>query len=347
VITFGVSPALNGYKPPAAARFFEGLEDALAALPGVGAVAAARVPLLSGDNWGNTLKVQGFQAGPDTDTNARYNEVSPAYFSTLGTPMAAGRDFTRADASGTAKVAIVNEAFLKKFSLGREAIGKRIGEGSAKEPDIEIVGIAQNAKYSKVKDEVPPVYFRPYRQADQTGAMHFYVRTSLDPERMLAAVPKVVAMLDANLPVEDLRTMTEQANDNIVEDRFVSVLSASFALLATLLAAIGLYGVLAYTVAQRTREIGVRMALGAAPERVRAMILGQLGRMAVVGIVIGVGAAIGLGRLAQSMLYKLQGYDPLVLTGAVAMLAGVTFAAGYIPALRASRVDPMRALRYE
>jgi predicted permease len=347
VVTFQVSPELNGYKPEASRQLFGRLEDELAALPGVSGVADSRVPLLAGDNWGSNVKVQGFQAGPDTDTHSNYNQVGPGYFQTLGIPMIAGRDFTRADALGAQKVAIVNEAFAKKFNLGRDVVGKRISEGRSKDLDIEVVGFVQNAKYSQVKGEIPAVYFRPYRQDDQIGAINYYVRTSLEPEQMLGAIPKVVATLDRNLPVQDLRTMPQQVRDNVFLDRFLSMLSAAFALLATLLAAVGLYGVLAYTVAQRTREIGLRMALGAAPGRVRGMILGQLGVMTLIGGTVGLLGAIGLGRLAQSMLFQLQGSDPLVLVASIATLSLVALGAGFIPAHRASRVDPMRALRYE
>jgi len=174
-----------------------------------------------------------------------------------------------------------------------------------------------------------------------------YIRTSLPPEQMLAAVPKAVAAIDPNLPVKDVRTLPQQVRENVFLDRFISVLSAAFAGLATLLAAVGLYGVLAYTVAQRTREIGLRMALGAAPGRVRAMILGQLGMMTAIGGTIGLAAAVGLARLAQSMLYELHGSDPIVLSVAAVTLSLVALGAGFIPAHRASRVDPMRALRYE
>ena len=205
----------------------------------------------------------------------------------------------------------------------------------------------RNAKYSEVKGEIPPLFFRPYRQTNQLGSLNYYVRSSLPAEQILAAVPKVVAALDANLPVEHLRTLPQQVRENVFLDRFISVLSAAFAALATLLAAVGLYGVLAYTVAQRTREIGLRMALGATPARVRTMILGQLAVMTVIGGTIGLLAAAGLGRLAQSMLYQLEGSDPIVLIGSAVTLTLVAFGAGFVPAHRASRVDPMRALRYE
>ena len=346
VITFGASPHLNGYDVTRSHTFFERLEDELAAVPGVTGVASSMVPLLSGSNWGSGVSVQGFTAGPDTDTHSNYNQISPGYFRTLGIPLMAGREFTRADAATAPKVAIVNEAFAKKFNLGRDAVGKRMSAGGSN-LDMEIVGVVQNAKYSEVRQQLPPVYFVPYAQSTTLGSMHFYARTSLDPDRLIGATPGVLAKLDANLPVEDLKTMPQQVRENVFMDRMVSTLSAAFASLATLLAAVGLYGVLAYTVGQRTREIGLRMALGADAARMRAMILKQVGWMTLVGGVIGIIGAYFLGRGAQSLLFEIKGFDPAVVAIAVAVLAVVAFGAGYIPAHRASRVHPMQALRYE
>jgi predicted permease len=349
VITFAVSPALNGYKPDRSRQLFEQLEDELAAMPGVTAVTNSLVPLLAGDNWGNDVAVEGFNAGPDTDTNSRYNEVGPGYFRTLGIPLMAGREFTRQDAATAPKVAIVNEAFAKKFNLGRNAVGKRIGNrGRTSAPlDTEIVGLVQNAKYSEVKQDVPVLFFRPYRQDDSIGNINYFVRAAGDPETLLATIPRVVKKIDPNLPVEEMRTMPQQIRENVFLDRFISVLSTAFAALATLLAAIGLYGVLAYAVSQRTREIGLRMALGAAPARVRGMVLRQVGVMTIVGGAIGLTAAVWVGSLAQSLLFELRGYDPGVLVGSAVALGVVALAAGFIPAQRASKVDPMTALRYE
>jgi predicted permease len=346
VVTFGISPDLNGYKPERTQQFMQRLEDELRRVPGVTGVTASLVPLLAGNNWGNDVDVEGFPGGPDVDNNSRFNEVGAGYFSTLGVPLMAGREFTRADAIGAPKVAIINQAFAKKFNLGANPVGRRMDQGN-KKYDIEIVGLAQNAKYSQVKDEVPPLFFEPYTQDDGLGSASFYVRTTLDPARLIPTIPHIVAQLDPNLPVEDLRTMSEQIKQNVSLDRFISLFSAAFALLATLLAAIGLYGVLAYTVAQRTREIGVRMALGAGPRRVRLMILRQVGLMTIVGGVLGIAAAIGLGRLAQSQLYQMRGYDPAVLAAAAVTLSLVAIGAGLVPAIRASRVEPTRALRYE
>jgi predicted permease len=347
LVTFGISPELNGYTPDRSRILFERLEDDLRAMPGVVSATASLVPALSGSNWGSDVQVEGFESGPDIDNNARFNEVGAGYFRTMGIPLVAGREFTRADTLKAPKVAIVNERFAKKFNLGRDAVGKLIGSGPDDTLDTEIVGLVQDAKYSEVKDEVPPLFFRPYAQDDGIGSSSFYVRTSLDPEEFLASVPKAVARLDPNLPVENLRTMPQQVRDNVFLDRFISVLSAAFASLATLLAAVGLYGVLAYTVAQRTREIGLRMALGAEPARVRAMVLRQVAMMTIVGGAIGLGAAFWLGRLSQSLLYQLEGHDPAVMAVSAVLLALVALAAGYVPASRASRVEPMRALRYE
>jgi len=198
-----------------------------------------------------------------------------------------------------------------------------------------------------VKQQVPPQFFVPYRQSRGLGAMHVYVRTSGDVAQAASTITAVVKRLDPNLPIEELETLPDQVRNNTYRDRIITTLSAAFALLATLLAAIGLYGVLAYTVAQRTREIGLRMALGAAPDRVRGMVLGQVAIMTMVGALAGLGGALAVGKAAQSMLFQMTGADPAVLALSAVALALVALGAGFIPAHRASRVDPMRALKYE
>ena len=346
VVTFGVSPELNGYKPAQSLQTLQRIEEELRKLPGVTAVTTSLVPLLAGSNWGTDVNIEGIPSGPDVDNNSRYNEVGAGYFSTFGVPLVAGREFTTADVVAAPKVAVVNQTFAKHFHLGANPVGRHMDDGD-KKLDIEIVGLVRDAKYSAVKDEVPPLFFRPMAQDSTVGSASFYVRTTQPPEQVMHSIPKVVATVDPNLPLEQLRTMPDQVKENIFLDRFVGIFSATFAALATLLAAIGLYGVLAYTVAQRTREIGVRMALGAAPNRVLLMILRQVGMMTLVGGVVGIAAAVGAGRLAQSLLYRLQGWDPVVLGGAAAVLSLVAFGAGLIPASRASRIEPTEALRYE
>jgi ABC-type antimicrobial peptide transport system permease subunit len=263
----------------------------------------------------------------------------------------AGREFTDADTANAAKVALVNQTFAKKFGLGNDAVGRSMGwapgEGYRSALDTTIVGVVADAKYSDVKQAVPPQFFVPYRQDEGLGGMHLYVRTSGDVARAVAEITAVVTRLDPNLPIEALETLPQQVRDNTYLDRMMTTLSAAFALLATLLAAIGLYGVLAYTVAQRTREIGLRMALGAAPARVRGMVLRQVATTTVLGALVGLAGALGVGRAAQSLLFQMTGADPAVLALSAAALALVALSAGFIPAHRASRVDPMRALKYE
>lgn len=351
VVTFGISPVLNGYEPERTLALFQDAEAELAALPGVTAVTAALVPVLGGSNWGTDVAVEGFQRGPDIDSNARYNEVGAAYFTTLGMQILAGREFDESDAQGAPRVAVINEAFARKFNLDpREAVGKFMSTNpgvSDGELDTEIVGVVRDAKYSEVKQEVPPLFFMPYRQNPRLGWISFYVRTSLSTDDVMAAIPGVLKRLDPNLPLEELKTLDQQARESVFLDRVIGTLAAAFAALATLLAAVGLYGVLAYTVAQRTREFGVRMALGAGSSRVRQLVLRQVAIMFAVGGAVGLAGALALGKAARALLYGIEGHDPGVVLLVLVVLGVVAFGAAFVPALRASRTDPMHALRYD
>jgi len=349
VVSFGISPELNGYELEDAQVLFRRLEEELAAIPGVSRVTAALLPLFTSSNWGSSVSVSGFESGPDVDDRAQYNVIGAGYFNTLDVPILAGREFRASDVVGSPKVAIVNEVFANKFGLeGREAIGKWMSDSRmASDLDMEIVGLVGATKYDNVKAETPALFFTPYRQNDWIGSLTFYVRTSVDPASVMRAIPHVVGSLDANLPVEELKTFEQQVAENIALDRFISTLSTSFAILATVLAAVGLYGVLAYAVALRTRELGLRMALGANSRRVRGMVLLQVGRMTVFGGVCGIVVGLAVGRAARSLLYGYQGMDILTVATVVLLVTMVAFCAGYIPARRASKVDPMGALRYE
>ncbi len=346
VVQFGVSPGRSVYDSTRTMALYDRVEQTLAALPGVRGVTSSTVPLLGGNNRSRGVSVEGFRRVPDADDGSRYSDVGSNYFRVLGVPLLAGRDFTAADKTGATRVAIVNEAFARKFNLGRNAVGKHMSVYNDS-LNIEIVGLAKDAKYSQVKDKIPPVYFLPLQQAELQGENTFYVRTALPTDQSIRAIRSAMKAIDPNLPLEALEPLPQQVRENVYLDRMISMLTTAFALLATLLAAIGLYGVLAYSVAQRTREIGVRMALGANAGSVRGLVLRQVGVMTLVGGTIGIAAALGLGRAARSLLYELHGYDPVVIVEAAAVLAMVAFAAGFLPALRASRVNPMEALRYE
>jgi len=263
----------------------------------------------------------------------------------MGETMISGRQFTPSDVLSAPRVAIVNESFTKKFKLGDHALGKLMGLGDSL--THVIVGVVKDSRYSDVKEEMQPVFFLPYKQDTTVGSLVFYVRSSLPPAKLMPQIRATLAHIDRSLPVMSLKTMSQQLSDNVYLDRMISTLSAAFAALATLLAAIGLYGVLAYSVAQRTKEIGVRMALGADSSRIVTMVLRNVAAMTAAGALIGAAGAYGIGRAARSMLFGLDGRDPLIMIASAVLLGLVALLAGSIPALRASRIDPVNALRYE
>ena len=347
IATFSIVPRRAGYDSVQSAQLFERVAQELQSLPGVTGVTEGVVPLLSGDNNNNSLKVQGYACGPDVDCNAAANEVGAGYFTTFQVPMVSGREFTTSDRVGAQDIAIVNEAFVKKFGWGRDAVGKYIGDSEGDSLTIQVIGVVRNVKYSEVKDSVPPVYYRPWRQNGDVGALYFYVQSALPPERMLGALRTMMKRVDPTVPIEDLKTLPQQVRENIFLDRMISILSSAFAVLATVLAGVGLYGVMSFSVQQRTREIGVRMALGANAGTVRRMVMRHVGVMIAIGGVIGTVSAIGLGRVARSMLFQLEAYDPVAVTLSIVLLTGVALTAGFLPARRAAMVDPMQALRYD
>jgi hypothetical protein len=259
----------------------------------------------------------------------------------------AGREFTPADREGAPGVAVVNEAFARKFGLGLGVVGRRLAVWGDPEPSLEVVGVVRNAKYDAVKGEPQATVYTALRQDARLGTVTYYVRTAGDPARLLPRIAAAVAAVDPDVPAQDLKTLPEQVRENVAVDRMIGTLSAAFAGLATLLAAVGLYGVLAYSVAQRGREIAVRMAVGADARRVRALVLRQVGRMTLAGGAVGLVAALALGRAARSLLFGLGPHDPAAVAAAAGVLAAVALGAAYLPARRASRVEPMRALRGE
>jgi predicted permease len=348
VVSFSVAPLRVGYDSSSSKVLYARIEEDLRAQPGVTGVTSSLVPLLSGDSWGNDVRVQGFECLPDTDCNSRYTAIGANYFTMLGVPLLQGRDVMPSDQAGGTRVAVVNRAFADKFALGTDVVGKFMGRaGGGDSLSIQIVGLAPNIKYNDVKREPQPVFYLPWMQQGVIGQMYFYARTSLPSDQLLGAVPGLLKGIDPAIPVQELKTLQQQLRENVFLDRMISILSLAFALLATLLAAVGLYGVLAYSVTQRTREIGVRMALGADGRRVQGMVLRQVAVMIGIGAAAGALGAYGLGRAAQSLLFGLEGHDPVVFALAMLLLAVVALGAGWLPAVRASRTEPMGALRYD
>jgi predicted permease len=345
VITYRISPDRNQYQPEVTRALFENAEARLAALPGVQGVALSLVPLITGSRWGSGVSVEGFVPGVDGNDHSNFNRVNAGFFRVLAIPLLRGREFSASDSLGSAKVAVVNEAFERKFGQGRSLLGRRMGiEGRN---DIQIVGIVQDVKYSTVKDAVGPVFFLPSRQDLQLGSMSFYIATAVPYTRLTATFRRVMAEVDPNLPVEDMESFAAQVQEDIGLDRMVSTLAIAFALLATLLAVFGLYGVLAYTVSRRTREFGIRMAIGADGPQIRDLVMREVTAMLLVGVLLGMPLGWALMQFAQDLLYEIKGAETAVIFLALALLTTVSLLAGWLPARRAMRVAPLEALRYE
>ncbi len=346
LVTFQLSPALSGYNDARATRLFLDLLDRIRAVPGVKSAAVATVPVLAGDEWDNTMSAEGYQSKDGEDMQAFMNALSPAYFQTMGTPLLEGRDFELKDLRENAKVAIVNQKFARHFFGDRSAIGRHIGRGNSPETklDIEIIGVAADTLYEGPREGVRRQVFQP--AYGNTPAV-FYVRTALGSKDAFSAVRREVKAVDPGIPIYGLKTLAGQLDERLLTERLIALLSAGFGLLATLLAAIGLYGVMAFVVARRTKELGLRMALGAHPNSVVWLVMKEVLLLLALGLAGGLPAALFLGRLFASELYGVQPADPWITCAAIASMIVVSGLAGFVPAMRASRIDPILALRYE
>jgi predicted permease len=349
LIEFSIAPELNRYTPPQTLALAERLRQQIAALPGVRSASAASIRILDQSDSSSNITAEGYNAQENENTDVRTNTIGPDYFATMGTPLLMGREFTEADRTGGAKVAIINEKMAKHYFAGKNPIGMHFafGAGDNVHPDIEIVGLVKDSKHSDERDKIFPFAYLPYAQDDSLGQLTFYVRTNQDPDAIAAALRGTVRSDDANLPVFHLETMTEQVDDLEFNDRLLTFFSLCLGLLASLLAAIGLYGVMAYMVARRTREIGIRIALGATKANAQWLILREVVRMSAAGLLIGLPAAYGLGKAVESQLFGVKAGEPLVFVSAAILLALVAALAGWMPSRRAASVDPMVALRYE
>jgi len=336
---FSLAPDRNGYTAERTSQLFERLEEDLAQVPGITSVALAAVPLIANAMWQYGVTVEGYDSAPGENTDVAMNFVSPGFFRAVEMPLISGSGFDQGrDAQN---VAIVNERFVERFGLDAgTALGKRITTGTDGPVDAEIVGIVRDAKYSQINRDAPPQMFLP-----RADGPYVYVRSDAAALELRSTVEQVLARQDATLPLLGFRTMVAQAEENVFLERFMSTLAAALAVMATLLAGIGIYGVLSYGVAQRLREIGLRIALGAAPRTVRRMVLRQVAWMAGIGVAIGVSLALLLGQAVRALLYGLSPTDPLVPAVAVAALLAVVLAAAYWPARRAAHIDPVTALR--
>jgi putative ABC transport system permease protein len=348
ILQFRVAPELNGYDQARSFALFRDLEDRMAALPGVLSLSSAQEPLIDYDDRDSNVTVEGEPPALAGTRDAMRNAIGPGHFSNLGIPLLKGREFTRADGTQSPKVAIVNQSFAKTFFDAADPLGHRMKFGGRSGPlDMEIVAVVKDSHHSGIKEEVRPFVYIPYLQEKNVGALTYYLRTSQDPVALAATVRNIVGELDSSLPVDDLRSFEQQIDRQLSGDRLIATLAGIFAALAALLAAIGIYGLLAYTVTQRTREIGVRMALGADGQRVGSMILKDVALLTGVGVLLGLPLAYGLGRLIDSLLYGVKAFEALSVATALVALLVVALSAAYLPARRATRVDPMVALRYE
>ncbi len=348
VITFSIAPQLNGYNTTRGVGLIDQLRERFAGLPGVRGVGSSEIATLTGTDSGANITIEGKKELPEDLRHVEYDGVSPKYFSTLGVPLLMGREFNESDTANSPKVAVVNESMAKRYFPDGNALGARFAWGGGKvKPNITIVGVVKDTKQSHVRDGSVAYVYYPYSQDDQLGGMTFYVRTQQDPLLLTSVLRGEVQHLDANLPVYELKTFERVVNEDLFAERMVAGLSASFGGLAALLAALGIYGVLAYLVVQRTREIGIRMALGARPGNVRLLIFREVGFMVFAGVIVGLPLAYGLARLSESLLFGVQAGDPLIYLLTLAVIGVVASAACYVPARRATRVHPIVALRYE
>jgi len=353
LVSFQLQPSMSGYDDERGQRFYEALRQRLAGAAGVKSVAHADVAILAGDEWDSTMSVEGHKSKDGEDMQAFMNALSPGYFETMGIPILEGRDFRPGDAKPAGKdfhemfrVAIVNRKFADHFFPGQSAVGKRLGFGDGPDSklNIEVVGVVANSLYEGPREGVRRQVFVPHFG---NGSTVFYLRTHSASENAYGLVREEVRRLDAGIPVYGMKTVEGQLDETLLTDRLIALLSAGFGLLATILASVGLYGVMAFVVARRRKELGVRLALGAQPAAIVWMVMREVIVLLAIGLAVGIPSALAAARFVSSQLYGVEPYDPSMVLATVALLSVVSVLAGLIPARKASRIDPILALRYE
>jgi predicted permease len=349
VLLVSVNPTLVGYRQSQIDQFHAQALDRIRAIPGVRSASFSMSTPLGQSSGFTEAVVEGYTPRPGEQMAVQLNLVGPGYFRTLETAILTGREFTDADGANTPKVAVINQAMARRFFGGTNPIGRRfsmpgwIGDKTM----IEIVGVVEDAKSENLREAAPPTAYVPFPQSSDPGSVTFEVRTYTDPASMTESVRRAIQQADSRIPVFGVKTLAEQVDESLVEERMTASLSSLFGLLALMLASIGVYGLMAHTVARRTNEIGLRMALGAHRGQILSMVMGQTLMLAAAGLAIGIPGAVAASRLVSSQLYGVRPTDPITMAGAVALMTALVALAGYLPARRATKVDPMVALRYE
>jgi predicted permease len=348
LLLFTLDPPQARYPGPATTPLFQQIEQKLASIPGVSSATLMQEALMSGSVSMHTVVPEGQQRKEGEDQSALFNNVGQNFFSMLNIPIIAGRGFDATDTRTSRKVAVVNQSFIKKFFPNRNPVGLTFSSGYHDPESVTIVGVCADAKYHTVRGKPEPTFYAPYWQdTNGLGRATFALSTPMSTANIAPLLRRAVQSIDGNLPLLDVRTQNEQIAATMRQERIFAGLTAVFGVLALVLASIGIYGILAYSVSRRTNEIGIRMALGARGAQVMRMVLSEAGWMTAIGIVAGLGGALAMGRVIASLLYGLKPWDPTTLAGAAGVLLLVAVAASWVPARRAAGIDPMKALRHD
>jgi predicted permease len=348
LIQFFISPRTAGYQAQASRAFFKRLEERLSALPGVRAAGLSNMALLANNEWDNSVTIEGYRAKTGESIDPHFNAVTAGYIEALGIRIVAGRNFNAKDDANAPQVALVNESFARRYFGDSPAVGRRIGLGSdpGTPTNIEIVGVINDTRYESLREEIPRQVILCANQGPTTG-YQVYVRTEHDPDNAFRSIRALVHDLDPNIPISNMKTLDRQLEESLVTERMIATLSSVFGSLATALSIIGLYGVMAYMVARRSREIGIRMALGAMAGNVVWLVMREVLLLVGAGVAVALPAAYFLTKVVRAQLYGIEPNDPVSLLLATLLLVAVALAAGFVPAWRAARFDPVLVLRYE